>query len=499
MKTRSFSRAGNAIFWRAIQYGGEKVIFLLRLIILAKLLTPNDFGLLAIAGVAIDFLMRISDFGMIPALIQREDASEQHYDAAWTIGVLRALAITIIVLLTANVVADFFAEPRAAGILRAVSLRPLIEASASIMVTRFARKLDFRSLAFMQLPKALTNTIVSIILARWFGVWALVAGVLAGSSMYLVLSYILAPHWPRVTIRFGAIRSLARFGRWVFWTSIIVMVGQSVLRLVIGRQLGAEELGLYYLAASLAFLPADIASQVVGQVAFPFYSRLQTDIRQALVTFQDILISLFMLILPLLFLLIVLAPTLVGSVLGPRWEGAAPIIQVLALAAVIGLLGETITPILKGTGRPNNILVIETIQSLLLISLVWALAGRYGVVGAAFAWVPAVATSQFLGVLYLRKIFHQPFTGLVLPIVSITVVSTLTAIIALTLNNFLPGLFGFLLTSVFSLFFAGSFLWVLERRFSLGLTAGLARAYPQIAGLLGLGRVGILPKNGGAP
>jgi lipopolysaccharide exporter len=107
LKTRSLSTAGNAIVWQTIQYGGEKVIFLLRLIILAKLLTPDDFGLLAIASVAIDFLLRISNFGMIPALVQREDATEKHYDAAWTIGVLRALVITVIVFITAPVIADF--------------------------------------------------------------------------------------------------------------------------------------------------------------------------------------------------------------------------------------------------------------------------------------------------------------------------------------------------------------------------------------------------------
>jgi O-antigen/teichoic acid export membrane protein len=119
VKTTSFSKMGSAIYWQTIQYGGEKVIFLLRLIILAKLLTPDDFGLLAISSVAIDLLMRVSNFGMVPALIQRDDTTEEHYDAAWTIGILRSLAISIIVFMTAPVIANSLLSRRATNILRA--------------------------------------------------------------------------------------------------------------------------------------------------------------------------------------------------------------------------------------------------------------------------------------------------------------------------------------------------------------------------------------------
>jgi O-antigen/teichoic acid export membrane protein len=486
VKEISFSRAGNALLWQATQYFGVKAIFLVRLLILARLLSPDDFGLLAIASIVIDVLLRITNFGMIPALVQRVEADEEQYNAAWTVGILRALAIASVTILAAPMVAQLFAEPRATEIIRVLAIRPLIDAGASIMVARLIRNLQFRSLAFIELPKALASTLVAIALAHWVGVWALVAGALAGSTAYLIVSYLVAPYRPRLSFELGAARSLARYGQWVFFTSLVVMAGQSTLRLVIGRQLGAAELGLYYLAASLAFLPADIASQVVGQVAFPFYSRLQTDVRQVSLAFRSVLTSLSALLVPVCALLVALAPSLAENVLGPDWQGTAAIIRVLALASIVGLLGDTIVPILQGMGRPDQILVIEGIQSSLLIALAWVLADQYGVTGAAMAWLPATGIAQIAGVVFLRQILKRPFAGLGTPIGVIAAVSVIAAAIAMSLDRMIPGVLGFLLASLAGIALSGSLLWILERRFSLGISDGLVRAFPQAAALVGL-------------
>jgi O-antigen/teichoic acid export membrane protein len=283
-------QAGTSISWKAIQHAGVKIIFLIRLVILARLLSPDDFGLLAISMVAIEVLMSITDFGMIPALVQRTDIDRNHYDSAWTVGVVRGLAIAGFVFLAAPLIADLFAEPRSAWIIRAVSFRPLIEASASIGVANLIRSLSFRPLAFIKLSEALANTVISIALAPYLGVWALVAGSLIGPAVYLAVSYILVPHQPRLNFDRNAVGSLIRFGRWIFLTGLIAVAGSSVLRVVISRQLGTVELGLYFLSAKLAFLPAEIASEVIGDVSFPLYSRLQENLEKVTRAFQSLLL-----------------------------------------------------------------------------------------------------------------------------------------------------------------------------------------------------------------
>jgi O-antigen/teichoic acid export membrane protein len=485
VKEISFSRAGNALLWQATQHFGVKAIFLVRLLILARLLSPDDFGLLAISSVVIDVLLRVTNFGMIPALVQRVEADQEHYDVAWTVGILRALAITSVTILAAPIVAQLFAEPRATELIRVLALRPLIDAGASIKVARLTRDLHFRSLAFIELPKALANTLVAVASAQWLGVWALVAGVLAGSATYLIGSYIVVPHRPRLNFNRHAARSLIQFGRWVFFTSLVVMAGQATLRLVIGRQLGAAELGLYYLAASLAFLPYEIASQVVGQVAFPFYSRLQMDTRQVSLAFRSILTSLSALLVPACALLIALAPSLVDNVLGPEWQGTAAIIGVLALASIADLLGSAIAPILEGMGRPDRTLVIEAVQSSVLIALAWLLVGHFGAVGAAMAWLPATVTAQIVGIVLLCQIVPRPFAGLALPLGAIAVASGVAGALALGVDRMIPGVSGLLLAGLTGILVVGFLLWIVERRFALGISDGLVRAFPRVAALVG--------------
>lgn len=486
LKTDLFPTAGRAIFWQTIQYGGEKVIFLIRLIVLAKLLTPFDFGLLAIASLAIDVLMRLSNFGMTTALVQLDDASQDHYDSAWTLDLLRALAITVIVYFAAPIIADLVMEPRVVNILRVLAIRPIIDSSASIMIARFSRNLNFRALVYLQLPKALTNTLLSIFLARWLGVWALVVGTLGGSLVFLVQSYLLAPHRPRLVFHAESIQPLARFGRWVFLTSIVMMLSQTSLRVVISRQLGAAELGLYYLAASLAFMPTDIANQVVGAVAFPFYSRLQKNFQEATLAFRSILMSVAVLLLPVSVLMIAMAPSLVNDVFGQSWAGTVNIIRILAVINIFDVLGETISPILNGTGHPEKILVIESVQSLMLISVVSSLTSTYGAVGAAFAWLPATATAQLLGLFFLRRLLNKPFSGLHIPLLIVGTVSVTGALCAMGIDLLIAGWPGFLMASTSGLLLMGILLWLFERRFSLGLLDGFQRAFPPLASWLGL-------------
>ena len=134
MNDKPLQQAGSALTWRAVQFAGTKVIYFFRLLILARLLVPDDFGLLAIAVTAVGFFVSVTDFGMIPALVQGREVDEDWYDTAWTIGVARALGISAIIMLFAPLIAGIFAEPRSVDVIRVLALGPLLDALASIKV-----------------------------------------------------------------------------------------------------------------------------------------------------------------------------------------------------------------------------------------------------------------------------------------------------------------------------------------------------------------------------
>ncbi len=477
-------QAGTAMIWKALQLGGTKVIFMLRLLILAWLLSPDDFGLLAIATTAIGFLMKVTDIGMIPALVQGEDIDDSHYDVAWTVGITRTLGVTLVVILAAPLIAQIFDEPRATPIIQVLAFRPFVEAIASIKVASLTRDLQFRPLTILKLAEAVVNFVFSVALASWLGVWALVIGTLAGAVTYLVLSYILAPHRPRFSIKWSTIRPLIRFGRWIFVTGLVVMIGNYVLRVVISRQLGTAELGLYFLAAQLAFLPAEAASEIVGTVAFPLFARLQLDRQRAAQTFRTVFIGLSVILFPVCSLLIALAPALEQNVLGTQWEGTAPVIRVLALVSMIGILGEITVPIFNGFGHPSKVTLIEVIQSTSIILLVWGLTTRFGLVGAALAWLPTAIISQFVSIFLIRRLLPRPFAKLGRPLLAITAVTLTSSLLAFAINSMVPTLVGLILAVILSVVTFGSLLWLANRRFSLGFVTELNQMFPQFSSLL---------------
>ncbi len=483
MMDRLARRAGSALLWQAGELVGVKGIFILRLLILASILGPDDFGLFAISVVAINFLMSLSDPGMLQALVQRDEAGETHLDAAWTVGISRALGVGLAVLLAAPLIAEMFAEPRATDLLRVLALRPVLDASASMRLATLMRELRFRSLAALRWAEALVNTVVSIALAGPIGVWALVVGPLCGSTVRAVLSYVAAPYRPRLSWRSGTLGDLFEFGRWIWLYGVIALAGDFGLRMILSRRLGTAEVGLYFLAASLGFLPSEIAGKVVGQVAFPVYSRLQHEVRRARLAFGSIFAATALLLVPASALLAVLAPRLVGDLLGARWAGSVLLIQIIALVNVVGLLDEVAGPLFQGIGRPDRTTHMRAVMTVCLLLSLWPLTSAFGLNGAAIAWLPAVLASQLLAFFYLRQTLDRLPEGLVRRLLAMLAGTAMATAVAAGSVNLLQGSTGLALSVLSALLTYAAALWWMDRHFGLGLAADARRVFPGLGAL----------------
>jgi len=397
------SKAGTAMRWRAVQLAGVQAIYLVRLLILARLLAPDAFGLLAIATVALGVLGQLTELGMIPALVQRRDATMEQYDAAWTVAMLRAIVVAIVLVFAAPAVARWFGEPAATPIIQALALRPIVDAAASIGVARLMRELRFRELTFIYMPGAIVDAVVAIATARWLGVWALVAGALAGAATTALASYWMAPHRPRLVLRRAAMVPLVQFGRWVMFTGIVALAGVTIAQLVLSRIHGAEALGLYMLASKVAFLPLTAVSTVVGSVAFPLFADLYADAQRTAAAFRRLVSGQMVVLLPTYAMLLVLAPVL-EDVLGPRWVGTAPVIQLLSIHAMSSVLVDTLAPLFMGKGQPAGTFVLELVQTGLLLATLWPLVLAMGVNGFAVAWLIGNVGALVLGIVWLRRL-----------------------------------------------------------------------------------------------
>jgi len=379
-------RAGSAVRWRAVQLGGIEVIYFTRLIILAAMLAPDVFGLLAIASIALSTLMRISDVGMVPALVHHHEATLEQHDAAWTVGLTRAALVTSALVVSAPLIASLFDEPRATRVIQAFALRPFIEAMGSIGVAGLMRELRFRELAFMNLPGAVVDLVVAVSLAPKFGVWALVAGTLAGSITMVMLSYALAPHRPRLRFRWSEIVPLVEFGRWVLAAGIVTLAGTLLTQLAVSRLLGAAALGIFFLAVKLAFLPIDASNSLVGAVAFPMFARARTDPNESTRLFVAVFTGMYLLMLPVLALIFTLVPEL-EPVLGPKWSGTAPIVRILCIAAMGGIAATVLDRYLLGHGDARGAFRLEALNTVVTLTVLLPGVMVLQLHGAAASWL----------------------------------------------------------------------------------------------------------------
>jgi lipopolysaccharide exporter len=460
---------GTAMRWRATQLAGVQVIYFVRLLVLARILAPDAFGLVAIAMVVIGIVTRLTDVGMIPALVQRGTASKQEFDAAWTVGLIRALLVALVLTACAAPVASLFGEPQATPVIQALAWRPVVEAAASIGVVRLTRELEFRRLAMLALPAAIVDLIVAVATASSLGVWSLVAGALAGSATTLLLSYALAPHVPRIDLSFATIRPLIHFGRWVFATGIVALAGTTLSQLAVSRLEGAAALGLYFLAWRIAFTPVDAASSIVSAVAFPLFARLRENNQETAATFRRLFTAQAVVLLPAYGLIVALAAALENA-LGGRWIGTAPVIRILCVAAITGILGELLGPLLMGRGRAERAFRLEVVQTGVLIAAVFPLVLAFGVSGAALAWLAGNVAALVVSVAWLRSTVPGGMEIQVPPLVAAAVAAAAAAGAGVGLSSLLPGpVSAVIVAASGGAIAAGLALIALDRSLNLGL------------------------------
>jgi O-antigen/teichoic acid export membrane protein len=381
---------------------------------------------------------------------------------------IRALLIALVLTVFAGPFASLFGEPQAAPVIQALVWRPVIEAAASIGIVRLTRELQFRRLAMIALPAAVVDLTVAVVTASSLGVWSLVVGALAGSATTLLLSYALAPHLPRLNLSFAAIRPLIHFGRWVLATGIVALAGTTLSQLAVSRLGGAAALGLYFLAWRIAFTPVDAASGVVSAVAFPLFARLREDDRGTAATFRRLFTAQTVLLLPVYGLIFALAPVFEAA-LGGRWTGTAPVIRILCVAAITGILGELLGPLLMGRGHADRAFRLETVQTGVLIAALYPLVVVFGVSGAALAWLAGNVSALVLSIAWLRSAVPGGIAIQGLPLLAAAAAAAAAAGSGIALSALSGPLAGLFVATAGGVAAAGLVLLVIDRSLNLGL------------------------------
>jgi O-antigen/teichoic acid export membrane protein len=477
-------RAGRGLMWKAVQMGGTKGLYLAGTLVLGHLLTPSDFGHVAIAVVVVTSLMTATETGMTPALVQAHTSIAENYDVAWTIGVVRSLFIAAIMFFGASLLSDLFDDPQAVHNLQLMSLWPVFTALASPRQADLMRAFNFAALAAVAIIAVVVELVLSIALAPRLGGAAIVIGKVTGVGAACIASYVVAPYRPRLRFRVGPARQLVSFGRWMFAIGVTAVTGDLCMRVLISRNLGVAALGLFSLADRLAEVPSQVAGEATGSVALALYSRLRFEPPRLAVALQSHLIGVMTFLLPATALLVGLAGPLQEHLLGPSWTGASPLIMILAIGYMLELSFTAVSPLLQAEGAGRKLYIVELGQYIALVSGAGLLTKPIGLMGVGIARILASLVLQLGGARIVSSSLGPRISNVMRAAAALTFFAAVAGGCAWLIATAIGGITGLGAGGVVGLLFFVTVTFLADRRLNVGVRESLGVFFPSLANKL---------------
>ncbi len=364
----------------------DRLFNFVRIIVLARLLAPEDFGIFAIALIAIMTLTTFSKTGFHGALIQRKGDISDYIDTAWAVQVVRGVFLATILFIAAPHIASFFEEPGATPILRVLALSLLFQGATNPGIAYFQRDLNFQRVFVYEMGGTIFDIAVSVTAAFVFrNVWALVYGLLARHLVQLILSFLMAPQMIKPRFELDKFKELFVFGKYVFLSSILNFLLIQGTQAFVGKILGAATLGFYLLAFRISDLPIRETINVVSRTTFPAYSRLQDQVFKLREGYSKILQMVSFILIPVAVGLFILSREFTQLFLGEKWMAIVPALRVLVIWGGLRAIHVTSFPLFKGIGKPGIETMIRFAQFLLLAAVIYPFSRHWNLLGTTMA------------------------------------------------------------------------------------------------------------------
>jgi O-antigen/teichoic acid export membrane protein len=384
------------MFWTALSMGALAVAEIVALLVLTRLLSADDFGLYTVALLIIKFAAILEGLGVAPAIVQRPTLDERHLRVGFTLSILLSLFIAALVWAMAPTIARLMHLPELVPLVRAGCAVFLCQGLSTVALASAQRALRFRWLAMVD-AGAFTMGFVLVGLALgWlgFGVWALIGALVTQHCLRMIMLLNGQRHAKRPMLEWRAIGELLYFGGGFTLSRILSYLANQADRLVVGRWLGADALGLYSLSSQLMTAPAVIFGQILDRVLFPTMALVQQEPARLARAYRSGVAACALFALPVSVIVAILAPEFVRVLLGRGWEGAVVPLQILAL----GMLFRTSSKLSdSGVGATGAVYGRAWRQAVFAVAVVvGSLAGQmWGIGGVALGAVAAL-TCNFL-------------------------------------------------------------------------------------------------------
>jgi O-antigen/teichoic acid export membrane protein len=369
--------------WIGISQVFTKGVRFIAMIILARLLLPDDFGVVAMAVIVTAAVQNLFDLGLNQAIIQRKEVTADHLSTSFWIMLALGIIFFIITVFVSPFVGKFFGNDRVGPVLVVSAISFIICPLGCIHGTLLKKRLDFLKLTVADAAGSLAYILVAVIMAfTGFGVWSIVFGGLAYELGYVILRWVLLRWHPSFSFSVSSLKDLWRFGLTVTGTRLLDFLNAQVDSLAIGRFLTAASLGYYNLGLRIVTTPSDNLWGIVTTVSFPAFSMIQGEDKRLRLGFLKSMRFATIIGLPLFIGMAIVGPELIKVVFGQQWIPAILPMQVISITAGFSMLGIGAASLILAKGRPDINLKFSLARLILLVPCL-LLGVRLGALGVA--------------------------------------------------------------------------------------------------------------------
>jgi len=429
--------------WVALSWGGRNALSMLGAIMLARILEPRAFGLVAIAATITTVLEYIQESGVGAALVQRRDDVKRAAASALVWSSCAGLVLGAVCFGMAPRLARGFGAPEATNVIRAMSLLLVVRGLSIGPGSLLDREMNFRTRMIGELSAGFAQLGISLGLAlAGFGVWSLVIGQIVATTVQSAILWALAPWRPHPRdASVSVLREMLRYGRFVSLGNVLGLINRTLDNVVVGRVLGPAALGTYSVAYRLGDFPTGVVGYAVGRVMFPAYSRLHEDLAAFRAAFIQNMERVSLLALPTSVVLFVCADPIVSVMLGPKWHGAVDPLRILAVYTVLRSFVSPTGAVFQGAGKPQLVPLWAIPQSMLFPVLLVVLVPRLGINGAAVAVLVSFAASAIPAYAVCLRLLDLRASALLPKLAPMILASTLMGLAMAVASNvpFSPG------------------------------------------------------------
>ncbi len=403
-------RVINGSFWTIFSNISSNAVSFAVTVVLARLLTPEDFGIVAISAVFIGVVTLFQDLGMGSAIIQRRNIDDDYLATSFSVSLISGIAIAVVLGAASPFVAYFYGKDILKYILLFSTIGFLLSPFTTIHTTLLTKELEFRKLALVNILSQVVSGVISVALALLgYGVWSLVVGKVVSQPLLMPLIWKLVKWRPRLKLVKKCFNDLFGFGSNLLGFNIIHYISRNSDNLIIGKYLGAQALGYYSVAFNLMLKPLPLISWSIGKVLFPVFSTMQDDLERTRRLYLKVIRTISLITFPMMAGLIMVADEFILTAYGAQWAPAALPLKLLCVVGILQSVGTTGGVIYISQGRPDLNFKIGALSSALavasfIIGIRWGLIGL--IIGYAIVSFP---------IFFLSQHFANRLIGLTMP------------------------------------------------------------------------------------